>query len=187
MIRARSFRLFAAVSVGAAAVSCSRSNEQLRVNNIGEGGSGYTITRVPVEQPPPAPVAPLPPGDAKVHETGVSKAESAWMAALNVPSLPALDDLTEDRFVLVSPDGSMLAKDDFIALIRDGRLVVQSEMISGPSVVEYGNAAFITGVVNVHATQDGADISGSYRFADTWIWKSGAWKKAASVFLGLKE
>jgi len=176
-----------ALSIGAATVSCSHPDYVTRVTNVGEGGSGYTLTRVPIDRPPAPPVAPLPPGDAAAHETGVRKAESEWMAAMEAHSSAALADLMEDRFVLVSPDGGTLGKEEFVALVRDGRLVVQSETMDDAVVAEYGNAAFMTGVLKVQATRDGSDISGAYRFADTWIWKSGTWRKAAAVFLGPKE
>jgi ketosteroid isomerase-like protein len=187
MIRTIFFRLLTALSISAAAVSCAHPDQQARVDNGGAGSSGSAVTQVPIDQSPQPPAPSLPPGDAKVRETGVRKAESAWMAALNQHSLDALDGLTAERFVLVSPDGSTLEKDEFIGLIRDGRLIVQSETIGDASVVEYGNAAFITGVVKVEATRDGSDISGSYRFADTWLWTSGSWKKAAGVFLAAQQ
>jgi ketosteroid isomerase-like protein len=132
-------------------------------------------------------VTPLPPGDAAVHETGVRKAESDWITALKQHSAPAMSDALEDHFILVAPDGSTLGKEELIAMVRDGRLVVQSESIDDAFVAEYGNAAVMTGVMQVQGTRDGSDINGSYRFTDTWIWKSGKWKMAASVFIGLKE
>jgi len=187
MIRAIPFRFLAAITLGAAAVSCAHPDYEMRVVNIGEGGSGYSIERVPINRPAPPPVTPLPPGNATVHETGVRKAESDWMAALTGASASALGDLMEDRCVIVGPDGGTMAKDYFVALVANGQLVVKSAAISDDAVVEYGNAAFMTGVVTVKAQRDGSDISGSYRFADTWIWKSGTWKKAASVFLQIKE
>jgi ketosteroid isomerase-like protein len=187
MIRETSLRFLVALSVGATAISCSHPNYQTRVTNVGEGGNGYVLTRVPIDRPPTPPMTPLPPGNASTHETGVRKAESDWMTALKEHSPFALADLMEDRFVLVSPDGSTLGKEEFVALVRDGRLVVQSETLDEAVINEYGNAAFMTGVLKVQGTRDGDDISGNYRFADTWIWKSGKWRKAAGVFLGLKE
>jgi ketosteroid isomerase-like protein len=175
------------MGLAACAISCAHPDYQTRITNVGQGGSGYTVTRLPIDRPPTPPVTPLPPGDAVVHETGVRKAESDWMAALQAHSPSALADLMEDRFVLISPDGSTLGKEEFVALIRDGRLVIQSETIEDASVTEYGNAAFMTGILKVQGTREGNDISGSYRFADTWIWKSGTWKKADGVFVNLKQ
>jgi ketosteroid isomerase-like protein len=187
MIRGTPFRFLVAITFGAAAVSCAHPDYEPRVVNIGEGGSGYSIERVPLDRPTPPPVTPLPPGNATVHETGVRKAQSDWTAALTSASPSALADLMEEGCVIIGPDGGMMAKADFVGLVGNGQLVVQSATISDAAVVEYGNAAFMTGIVTVKAQRDGSDISGSYRFADTWIWKSGTWKKAASVFLQIKE
>jgi ketosteroid isomerase-like protein len=175
------------LGIGASAISCAHPDYQTRVSNFSQGGLGYTVTYVPIDRPATLPSTPLPPGDATVHETGVRKAESDWMAALKDHSAFALADLMEDRFTLISPDGSTLGKEEFVALVRDGRLVVVSETIDDADVTEYGNAAFMTGILHVKATRDGNDISGSYRFADTWIWKSGVWRKADGVFLNVKE
>ena len=70
---------------------------------------------------------------------------------------------------------------------RDGRLVIKSEDIQESSVTEYGNAAVMTGILKLEATTDGNDISGRYRFVDTWIWKGGKWKKAAGAVMSMKE
>ena len=187
MIRKTLLQTLVASGIVAAAVSCSHPDYQTRVTNVGEGGSGYVLTRVPIDRPPTPPMTPLPPGNATAHETGVRKAESDWMTAMKEHSAVALADLMEDRFVLVGPDGGTVGKEEFVAHIRDGRLVVQSESIDDAVVNEYGNAAVMTGVLKVQATRDGDDISRSYRFADTWIWKSGKWRKAAAFFLGIKE
>ncbi len=188
MIQLRHFRLLLTIGVASTCLSCAKDpNYYSKVSDVGEGGRGYTITRIPIEKPAVAPTAPLPPGDATVHETGVRKSQTQWMTALKEHSPFDLSDLMEDRFTLVGPDGSTLGKDEFVALVRDGRLVVQSEDIEESSVAEYGNAAIMNGIVKIQATNDGNDISGSYRFVDTWIWKSGKWKKASAVFLSIKE
>jgi ketosteroid isomerase-like protein len=187
MIRTTPFRLLLVLSIGASAISCAHPDYYNKVTNVGQGGSGYTIERVPLDKAPVTPVTQLPPGDAKVHETGVRKAESDWMEALKDRSGASLSDLLTPEFVLIGPDGNPTPKHDFVAMIKEGKLVIQSESIDEATVTEYGNAAFMTGIMKLQATNEGNDISGSYRFADTWIWTSGRWRKAASVVLLPKE
>ena len=176
-----------ALLCGVFAISCAHPDYQTRVTNVREGGEGYDIERVPIDQPPPAPTTPLPPGDTKTHETGVRKAESDLQAALIAHNADAAADLLEDRFILTTPDGETQSKADFVDSIRNGRLVVTSEELADERVEEYGNAAVMTGVIKAQATRDGNDISGGYRFIDTWIWTKGQWRKAAAVYMKAKE
>jgi ketosteroid isomerase-like protein len=129
----------------------------------------------------------LPPGNTATHETGVRKAESDWMAAMKSHDVTALGDLSEDQLVLTSPNGEVMGRDDFIGAVANGSLVVQSEEISDEHLADYGNAAVMTGLLKVQATREGNDISGTYRFVDTWIWKKGQWRKAAAVFMSVTQ
>jgi ketosteroid isomerase-like protein len=187
MMQATRLQVLLLLGIGGAAVSCANPDYYSKVSNVGEGGRGYTITRIPINHPPTPPTAPLPPGDSTVHETGVRKAQTDWMTAMKTRAVGDMADLMEDRFVLVGPDGNTTGKEEFVALVHDGRLVITSETLEESSVTEYGNAAVMTGIVKLTGTLDGNDIGGSDRFIDTWIWKSGKWKKASSAFLRLNE
>ena len=56
----------------------------------------------------------------------------------------------------------------------------ESLEISDIKVHVYGNSAVATGTGNVKASMKGHDISGTYRFTDTWVKRNGKWQCVAS-------
>ena len=46
----------------------------------------------------------------------------------------------------------------------------------------YGNAAVAVGTNTLRGTYKGQDISGKYRFTDTWVNRNGKWQVVASEY-----
>jgi ketosteroid isomerase-like protein len=53
--------------------------------------------------------------------------------------------------------------------------------LSDMTVHVYGNTAVAAGANNLHGTYKGQDISGKYRFTDTWVKRNGKWQVVASA------
>ena len=115
------------------------------------------------------------------------EAQDNWYAALKKHDADAVASLLEDRFILTTPNGETWAKDDFVSGVRNGSLVIEAEDFEGEHVESYGDAAILTGSLTLRGSRDGNDISGSYRFVETWIKTADQWRKAASVYMQANE
>ena len=181
-------RLTGLAAIAVAIVGCGHPGYQAHISNVSQGGTSYQIERVPVAKvEPPPPVIPGPKGDAPTREQTLRDAADKWTAALKASDADAMNRLLEDRFILVGPGGDITTKDDFVGSVRGGQLVVESATVSDLRIQEYRDSAVLTGILAAKVTRDGNDISGNYRFTDTYVWKDNSWKKAAESIAKVKE
>ena len=133
-----------------------------------------------------------PPVLAKVHmqpRDELIKLEKEWYAALRAPiaeSVEKLRAILADGYINTVSEGTILEKNDDIANFESGRYVVRSlklkeDMKVRPEDDPNAVSAVVFGADEVEASFDGRDVSGSYRWTDTWVKDAtGAWRCVAS-------
>jgi ketosteroid isomerase-like protein len=92
------------------------------------------------------------------------------------------------EFVGTAPDGKVGDKAQDMSDVKTGKMKAESAEPDEMKVHVYGNAAVVTGRMTVKGGQyDGQDISGQYRFTDTWVKNKGKWQVVASQATVLKQ
>jgi ketosteroid isomerase-like protein len=106
--------------------------------------------------------------------------EKAWNQAYKLGDRKALDELLDERIVIVNDDGSLQSKADFLASIKKSNSQEQQVTPESITVHVYGNAATATGVFRAKGTEGGKSYLRRERFVDTWVNKDGRWQCAAA-------
>lgn len=81
---------------------------------------------------------------------------------------------TSDDFVRITPDGRMLNKQQFLDDFKSSKY--QSIDFSDRKVRVYGDTAVVNATAKVKGTNNGKDISGTYRGTRVWEKTKGQWK-----------
>lgn len=117
-------------------------------------------------------------GDAA--QSQIAKLEQQWADvyvkgdASAIPTYEAADIISTD------PTGQVTTRDQDVQEIKNGNLKFASMQLSDVKVRMYGDTAVATGVNTLKGTYKGQDISGTYRFTDTWVNQGGKWQCVAS-------
>jgi ketosteroid isomerase-like protein len=106
--------------------------------------------------------------------------EKAWNQAYKLADRKALDALLDDQIVLVNDDGSMQNKAEFLASLNQSNAQEQQVTPESISVHVYGNTAVATGVFRAKGVEGGKSYLRRERFVDTWIYRNGKWRCAAT-------
>ena len=132
--------------------------------------------------------------DTASIETELMRVENDWPRAIKEKDVAAITRVEADDAVFVYPDGSVGGKSQDIKDIETGALTADSwevmdlkvmvlnndgAVVSGRSVVKNGKYKLPTG--------KSIDISGQYRFIDTYARRSGEWKLVAGASTPIRE
>jgi ketosteroid isomerase-like protein len=105
--------------------------------------------------------------------------EKAWNQAYKLGDRHALDGILDDQIVLISDDGSVQSKAEFLASIKktNSNSGSQDQQVAPESISVhlYGNTAIATGVFRAKGVQGGKPYVRRERFVDTWVNKGGTW------------
>ena len=91
-----------------------------------------------------------------------------------------MDQYEADDIISTDPTGRVTGKEDDKKELLSGDLKFQSLEVSDLNVRIYGNTAVATGATTVKGSYKDQDISGTYRFTDTWVKRYGKWQVVAS-------
>lgn len=117
---------------------------------------------------------------AQSAEEALKKLEADWANALVKKDLAALAKLMPDDWTWIDSEGTVWTKAQSIAVLKSAEDVVSSQVLSDMKVRVYGDAAVVTGIYTSKETFKGKDISGTYRFTDTWVKRGGSWQCVAT-------
>jgi ketosteroid isomerase-like protein len=107
--------------------------------------------------------------------------ENDWCDAIRQHDRTKLATILADDYTNTDAEGTVWTKETDLANFVPGRYVVTSLTLQGLEPRVYGNAAVVTGRDEVKAKFKDVDVSGSYRWTDTWVKdKSGSWRCVAS-------
>lgn len=113
-------------------------------------------------------------------ENEIKKQEQNWAQATIKEGAAAVDQYEADDIVDTDPSGRVTDKAQDKTDLSSGDLKFESMELSDLNVHVYGNTAVAAGTNRLKGTYKGQDISGKYRFTDTWVQRSGKWQVVAS-------
>ena len=106
--------------------------------------------------------------------------EKAWNQAYKLGDTRALEQILDDRIVLISDDGSIQTKAEFLASVQPAKSQEQQVAPESMSVHVFGNTAVATGVFRAKGVENGRPYVRRERFVDTWVFKGGKWTCVAT-------
>jgi len=113
-------------------------------------------------------------------EAQIKKHEQDCAQATIKDGAAAVDQYEADDIVTTDPSGRVTGKAQDKTDLSSNDLKFQSMELSDLTVHVYGNTAVAAGTNTLKGTYKGQDISGKYRFTDTWVKRNGKWQVAAS-------
>jgi hypothetical protein len=114
-------------------------------------------------------------------EQELIKLEKQWGDAMVKGDLAFLDQILAGDYTGIDVDGLTVTKAQFLANLKSKEDVYTSWVMDECKVSVYGDAAIANGLSTGKEQYKGKDISGQYRWLDTWIKKGGRWQCVASV------
>ena len=128
-----------------------------------------------------APAAPrkedLPP--TQDTEAVLMKMERDAAAALVKKDFAGFGSVLSEDAVFTGPDGAVQTKAQLLADFKSGALVIESTVISDMKVRVFGESAVATYTTTDKGKSKGRDISGRYRWTDTFVRRGGKWQIVA--------
>ena len=110
------------------------------------------------------------------------KLENDWNDALVKRDMATLNRVIADDWTFIVPaDGTIMTKAQALASFKSGEDVYTSAVGDEWKVRVYGDAAVVLGRLTGKEQYKGEDVSGQYRFTDTWIMRAGRWQCVATA------
>jgi ketosteroid isomerase-like protein len=125
---------------------------------------------------------PAAPAKSASVEQELIKLENDWNNASVKRDVAALGKILADDWTAIDADGAVETKAQSLANLKSGEDAYTSAVADEMKVCVYGDAAVVLGRNTVKEQYKGKDISGQYRFIDTWIKKAGRWQCVASAW-----
>jgi ketosteroid isomerase-like protein len=113
-------------------------------------------------------------------EQQLTKLENDWMNFTLKRDVASLDRLLADDLTSITPEGKLNTKAQELADVKSGDYAPTAATNKDMKVRVFGNTAIVTGVTAIKGKAKGQDISGDYRFTDTWVLRDGRWQCVAT-------
>jgi ketosteroid isomerase-like protein len=120
-------------------------------------------------------------------EDQIKKLEQDWSQAAIKKGAASVDEYEADDIISTDPSGRVTDKAQDKKDLSSGDLKLQSIDLSDQRVRIYGDTAVSTGTSAAKATLKGQDISGTYRFTNTWVKRNGKWQVVASQIAKVQQ
>jgi ketosteroid isomerase-like protein len=127
------------------------------------------------------------PAFASSVEDQLKNLEQDWAHAVLKGGTDVVDRYEADDITSTDPGGRVTDKAQDKKDLASGDLKFQSIEQSDMKVQTYGNTAVVTGASTVKGSWKDQDISGSYRFTDTWVKRGGKWQAVASQYTKVQQ
>ena len=112
-------------------------------------------------------------------EAVLMKIERDAAAALMKKDFAGFAGVFSEDAVFTGPDGAVQTKAQLLADLKSGSLAIESTVISDIKVRVFGEAAVVTYTTTDKGQYKGRDISGRYRWTDTFVRRGGKWQVVA--------
>jgi ketosteroid isomerase-like protein len=137
---------------------------------------------------------PVPTPDKAAIEAELTRIEKDWPRVLKDHDAEAIRRVEADDIVEIVPDGSTTTKAQDIIDVQAGNLTADSWDVAETKVTVLDNdAAFVSGRSVIKGGKvkgpggKTIDISGEYRFIDTFARRDGLWKLVASASVKIQQ
>ena len=119
-------------------------------------------------------------------ETRIIGLENIWNQAQMSHDATAMGSMLHPDFVFTDYDGTVMAKPQFLASIRDSSNTLALEVSDDMKLHRFGDTAVVTGATHEKGKLKGKAYEHYGRFTDTWIRHNSEWLCVAS-HLGLLQ
>ena len=120
-------------------------------------------------------------------EDQIKRHEQDWAQAVVKEGAASVDQYEADDIITTDPTGRVTDKAQDRTDLSSGDYEIQSEELSDLAVHIYGDIAVAAGTNTMKGTYRKQDLSGKYRFTDTWVKRSGKWQAAASQYTKVQQ
>jgi ketosteroid isomerase-like protein len=118
--------------------------------------------------------------DAAQDEREILRVETALCHAFEVGDAKYLQEALDEHFVLTSSNGTVTDRAQNIAEVEKRDPFYEVFRNHGQTVRLYGDAAVVIGITTVKGRSGGEAFEADFQFTDTWVYRDGQWKLAAS-------
>jgi ketosteroid isomerase-like protein len=105
--------------------------------------------------------------------------ENEWAKSVVKLDLAFVERILADDYTWTDAVGNVHTKAEEIASIKSGQGVVTSSVNDKMKVRVYGDAAVVTGLTTQKGIEKGKEVSGQFRWTDTWVKLAGRWQCVA--------
>ena len=109
-------------------------------------------------------------------EEELLKLEHEFARAVASNDVAALDGLLADDWIIIDPDGSIIDKARFLAVIKSGALSHELMESTDLRVRLYENTAVVTGLTTTKGKFMGQDFTSCERATDVFLKQAGSWQ-----------
>jgi ketosteroid isomerase-like protein len=120
-------------------------------------------------------------------EDQIKKHEQDWAQAVVKEGEASVDQYEGDEIITTDPTGRVTNKTQDKTDLSSGDYQIQSEELSDLKVLVYGNTAVAAATNRMKGTYKRQDLSGNYRFTDTWVKRNSKWQVVASQYTKVLE
>lgn len=125
--------------------------------------------------------------DAASDEQDILHADREVCRAFEDGDAAYLREALDDRFTLTSSTGVVTDRAQNIAEVEKRDPAYQVFRNRDQKVRLYGDAAVVTGITRVEGNSGADAFAADFQFTDTWVYREGQWKLAASHASRLPE
>lgn len=132
--------------------------------------------------------------DPAAVQSEIMRIENDWPRVLKEKDLEAVRRVEADDLVIVYPDGKLGNKEQDVNDIQSGALSAEAWEVADLKVIVIDNDAAVASGRSIvkggkykGANGKAIDISGQYRFVDTFARRNGQWKLVASASAPVRE
>lgn len=118
--------------------------------------------------------------DAAWDRAEILRVEAALCRAFEQGDVEALRNGLDPTFTLTDSHGAVTDLADNLAEVERRDPVYSRFRNHGQLIRLYGDAAVVTGITTLEGHSGGTVFSGDFQFTDTWVYRDGGWKMAAS-------
>ncbi len=115
---------------------------------------------------------------AQIKSTGtqeILKLEGEFGRAMIKNDPEAIGRLLDDDWIIIDPDGGIIDRARFLAVIRSGSLSHEVMDSRDVRVRIYGNSAAVTALTTTTGKFSGQEFNTEERSTDLWVKKNGQW------------
>jgi len=118
--------------------------------------------------------------DAAQDERDILRIEKAICEAYRTGDAGYLREALDERYTLTDSRGTVVPREADIAEVEKGDPQYEVFRNHGQKLRLYGDAAIVNGITTVKGRSGGVAFAADFQFTDTWIYRDGLWKLAAS-------
>ncbi|MBN8233327.1 nuclear transport factor 2 family protein [Corallococcus macrosporus] len=118
--------------------------------------------------------------DPAQDERELLKVEAALCRAFETADVATLRKSLDARFTLTDSKGTVTDLEQNLAEVAKKDPVYEVFRNHHQKVRLYGDAAVVTGITTLKGHSGKTQFEGDYQFTDTWVYRDGQWKLAAS-------